>query len=520
MPTCDRDRLGRYEVLSELGRGAMGTVYQARDPKIDRLVAIKTISVPGSQASSMGDFQERFFREARAAGRLSHPGIVTIYDVEEDTSGPYIVMEYVAGRTLDQLLAGEGQRFTPETALNLAEQLAQALHYAHAQGIVHRDIKPANIIVTPDGRAKITDFGIAKLDLTSFTATGQVLGTPSYMSPEQIEGEEVDARSDLFSLGVVMYSMLTGYRPFQGNSAATISYKLVYKDPVPVTALNAALPVHCDYIVSRALAKSPAQRYQSGQELALDLEDVKAGSAPRSQRGVSPAAAIDETSVQSAMAEGSIWKRHVLGRKRSGRLAKAYSIVRRRAVWLTSLAIVLALSAGALYRANRTVTWESVSRGGSPTAGGESSYAPLPVSPANAAPTEITQPPAQAAPVALKSVARAPHEVTPKSPVQISVQSPFQSATISVWADDKLIYQHDLSGETKKKMWVVKSVEGDFTGAMAVPAGKHMLRVQISSERDHYFGVSRLEGDFAPHESETLTVSFRGHDHQMTARLQ
>jgi predicted Ser/Thr protein kinase len=340
-------------LFAELGRGAMGTVYKARDPKIDRLVAIKTIAVANSQANDLGDYCERFFREARAAGRLSHPGIVTIYDVDEEETGPFIVMEYVAGCTLEQLLTGDRKRVSPTMAVDLAEQLALALHYAHTQGIVHRDIKPANIIITEGGRAKIADFGIAKLDLTQLTATGHVLGTPSYMSPEQIEGEEVDARSDLFSLGVVLYSMLTGYRPFQGNSAATISYKLVYKDPVPVTALNAALPMHCDYVVSRALAKRPQERYQNGLEMALDLQDIKAGVAPRSLAADAQPNAAQQTQRQPAVRTSGIRREGGLGR----RVGREWYVVfsGKKALWL-GLGIVVALCFGVLYRIHQLST--------------------------------------------------------------------------------------------------------------------------------------------------------------------
>jgi serine/threonine-protein kinase len=330
----------------------MGTVYQARDPKIDRLVAIKTISVPGPTPNGADNFRERFFREARAAGRLSHPGIVTIYDVDEDSEcGPFIVMEYVPGLTLERILSGESGQVSPVMALDIAEQLAQALHYAHGQGIVHRDIKPANIIVTEQGRAKITDFGIAKLDLSQFTATGQVFGTPAYMSPEQIEGEEVDARSDLFSLGVVLYSMLTGYRPFQGNSAATISYKLVYKDPVPVSALNSALPVHLDYVISRALAKSPAQRYQSGEEMAFDLQDVRAGVRPRTLNGESqPSNSVERTQVQAVLQNAPGVARE---RKGPSRSQAAFDWLRAKKVFLPALALVVVLGGGLTYRSSR-----------------------------------------------------------------------------------------------------------------------------------------------------------------------
>ncbi|MGH7753563.1 MAG: serine/threonine-protein kinase, partial [Gemmatimonadales bacterium] len=178
-------RLGRYEILEEIGRGAMGTVFRARDPKIDRVVALKTISIAGLGPADQKEFHQRFFREAQAAGKLSHGGLVTIHDVGEDesTQTPFIVMEYIQGKTLEEL--GRGERLPTATTLELAKQVAEALDYAHSQKIVHRDIKPANIIVTADGRAKITDFGVAKLQMTQFTQPGQVLGTPAYMSPEQ-----------------------------------------------------------------------------------------------------------------------------------------------------------------------------------------------------------------------------------------------------------------------------------------------------------------------------------------------
>ena len=507
MPTCDRERLGRYEVLAELGRGAMGTVYQARDPKIDRLVAIKTISVPNSAPPGSSDYRERFFREARAAGRLSHPGIVTIYDVDEDPEcGPFIVMEYVSGQTLERLLSHEAEEhLSPGIALDLADQLAQALHYAHTQGIVHRDIKPANIIVTSDGRAKITDFGIAKLDLSQFTATGQVFGTPSYMSPEQIEGEDVDARSDLFSLGVVLYSMLTGYRPFQGNSAATISFKLVYKEPVPVSALNSALPVHLDYVISRALAKSPVNRYQSGQEIAFDLEDIKAGVAPRSLGGKSESSEADETRVQSTSRTNLT--RNGNSRRRS-RLAIPYEKrewLRGKKVFFLALALTLVFGAGFFYQARHrssSVSPATVSVGGS----GEAPASP-------AAPVAIVAPESQpAVPAHMNSTAVG-------TQVGITVHDPFSSAILTIWVDDKIAYQHRLSGQTKKRMWVVKSVEGDFSGTMLVPAGKHALRVQVSSEHDHYLGVARVAGEFARGSRKTLSILFHGREHEMSANL-
>jgi serine/threonine protein kinase len=273
------ERFGRYEILAELGRGAMGVVYKARDPKINRLVAVKTISLAGQPPEDEQEYRERFHREAEAAGRLSHPGIVTIFDVgeEPETRAPYIVMEFVGGQSLDKLLSGEDRRLPLEVALQLTHELAEALDCAHGQGVVHRDLKPANILLTEEGHAKIADFGVAKLNLANHTLGGRALGTPAYMSPEQLNGEAVDGRSDLFSLGIVLYTILTGYRPFQGNSALTVSYKVVNRDPIPATVLETELPQGLDYIISRAMAKDPAQRYQRGMEMALDIQDLQEG---------------------------------------------------------------------------------------------------------------------------------------------------------------------------------------------------------------------------------------------------
>jgi serine/threonine-protein kinase len=270
-------RFGRYEILAELGRGAMGVVYKARDPKINRVVAVKTISMVGQSPEEESEYRERFFREAEAAGRLSHPGIVTIFDVgeEPETRAPYIVMEFVGGQSLENFLSQGDRKLPVERALQLTSELAEALDCAHAQGVVHRDLKPENILLTEDGHAKIADFGVAKLNLSNHTLAGRALGTPAYMSPEQLNGEAVDGRSDLFSLGVILYTMLTGHRPFQGNSAITVSFKVVNRDPIPATILNAELPEGFDDLIGRAIAKERTERYQSGAEMLRDIRKLK-----------------------------------------------------------------------------------------------------------------------------------------------------------------------------------------------------------------------------------------------------
>jgi class 3 adenylate cyclase len=275
-------RIGRYEIIHELGRGAMGAVYQARDPQIGRIVAIKVIMVGNQTADVSDDYKQRFYREAQTAGQMAHPGIVTIYDIAENSDGnPYLVMEFVEGTTLDKILApGKPADLRDpmplKQKLDIAAQVADALDYAHRRKVIHRDIKPANILVTPEGKAKIADFGIAKMAGTQMTHTGLLVGTPAFMSPEQITGGEVDSRSDIFSFGVLAYWMLTGQRPFPGEAITQIAYKVVHTPPVPLREVNPDLPQEIEPVIFKCLAKKPEERYQTARELAADLENLKA----------------------------------------------------------------------------------------------------------------------------------------------------------------------------------------------------------------------------------------------------
>ena len=275
-------RLGRYEIVQELGHGAMGAVYKARDPQIGRTAAIKVILVEGQSPEDREEYLQRFHREAQTAGQMSHPGIVTIYDVAEDDEGqPYLVMEYVQGTTLDKLLAANqpgqpGAAWSLRQLLGIAVQVADALDYAHRRNVIHRDIKPANILVTPEGQAKIADFGIAKLAGTQMTHAGLIVGTPAFMSPEQITGGVVDARSDIFAFGILLYWMCTGSRPFPGEVITEVAYRVVHTPARPARELNAELPPEMEAILSRCLAKKPEDRYQTARELAVDLEALRA----------------------------------------------------------------------------------------------------------------------------------------------------------------------------------------------------------------------------------------------------
>jgi len=277
----DRKTIGRYEIIDELGRGAMGAVLRARDPAVGRTVALKCILSGALAGDQTNEFRERFYREARAAGALAHPGIVPVFDVGEDEGTPYLVMELVQGRTLaDALKAGE--RFSLERVCEIGQGIAEALGYAHRNGIVHRDIKPANILMTSkevygSERPRITDFGVAKLAGGEITTTGQLLGTPAFMPPEQFTGAPIDGRTDLFSLGVILYRMATGEQPFSGETITAVSYKIVHTDPIPPSRLNPAVGARLESVLLKCLAKSPADRYQTGEDLAADLAAVRSG---------------------------------------------------------------------------------------------------------------------------------------------------------------------------------------------------------------------------------------------------
>ena len=265
------NNLGRYEIVKELGRGAMGVVYEAKDPLIDRTVAIKTINLQGLVPDKRKEYEARFYQEARAAGRLSHPNIVTIHDLGESGGMAYIAMELLQGCELQNLLK-DGQHLPVEQTLDIVIQVATGLAYAHEHGIIHRDVKPSNIMVKQGNQVKIADFGIARMDSSLLsTQTGTVMGSPLYMSPEQILNHTVDSRSDIFSLGTLLFRMLTGQMPFSGDSAHAVMYQIVHENPRNSSSLNSEVPDALDSIVSRCLSKDPGDRYQDAHQLADDL---------------------------------------------------------------------------------------------------------------------------------------------------------------------------------------------------------------------------------------------------------
>lgn len=544
------ERFGRYEILAELGRGAMGVVYKARDPKINRVVAVKTISLAGQPADEEQEYRERFYREAEAAGRLSHPGIVTIFDVgeEPETRAPYIVMEFVGGQSLDKLLSAQDRKLPLETALQLTHELAEALDCAHGQGVVHRDLKPANILLTEDGRAKIADFGVAKLNLANHTLAGRSLGTPAYMSPEQLNGEAVDGRSDLFSLGVVLYTILTGYRPFQGNSALTVSYKVVNRDPIPATVLDTELPPALDYIISRAMAKDPAQRYQRGMEMALDIQDLREGrelwskaKQPGAAGGVA-ATATEKDKVSATGKAGTAVKSRLPKRIPSQQKNLAEKLLHK--MGRTSLVGAVFLAGLLLFglRLDRVLWPKTTSRRQTEKSANAPSFLTGQVAtqtppPARIAPgTDEASPPVaeetdtklgvtqpEVADKKIRKSAIVPHPSATVKPastsavglsaatmpgsatLDIEVDHKFAEAKLSIWVDDRLSYTRTLEGTDKKHLVLFHHVRGHEIHAMPIPAGSHRLRVQVTSGENS--SDQSVTGDFSSGSEKLLQVS-------------
>jgi serine/threonine protein kinase len=535
MPAQGSPNFGRYEILAELGQGAMGVVYKAHDPKIDRLVAIKTIALRGQNAKDEREFRERFFNEARAAGRLNHPRIITIFDVGEELErrDPYIVMEYVSGQSLEEHLSS-GRKLPFANVLQLVQEIAEALDYAHTQGIVHRDIKPANIMLTEEGHAKIADFGVAKLNLSNLTVSGNTLGTPAFMSPEQLNGETVDGRSDLFSLGVILYTLLTGYRPFQGNSALTVSFKVVNREPVPISALDPNLSPGLDYIVARAIAKAPADRYQTGMEMALDLQDVQQNFIPRSSMTPRSSGSVQaqklfedvsqgtgqysslasSTNLQQRITKGTgkkrrsslLWQYAVAAVLAAGVFGLGFGLFRRRVPTddvlpapsasmtdsnaatnvekqpLTTSAKVEETRPAALERGEKAEGEEPAPKPAAPEKHAARRPATLKIAKTSPPPSSIDSA-AQARPVTVIKVAAAGSSL---ATLHIRVEHRFPEADVMLWIDDKLAYEHTVGGTVKKRMVLFKAVEGHESDSVRTVAGDHQIRVRVQSADKSY----------------------------------
>jgi len=479
--------LGRYLIEAEIGRGAMGVVYRAYDPQIGRQVAIKTISLTGQEFTDEQEYRARFLREVRAAGRLSHPGIVTIFDAgqDPDTEEPYLVMEYVTGEPLSKVL-GRNRKLSLPLALQYAQEIAEALDYAHNQGVVQRDIKPANILITEDGHAKIADFGVAWLR-HEITQVGEIAGSPAYMAPEQMSGKQGDARSDLFSLGVVLYSMITGFRPFQGNSAKTVVFKVMNIEPVPVTSFQTEVSPELDAIVSRAIAKDPEDRYPSGAALARAIQKFReAGSSP------TDTASFITPSLQNHKSNG----------KKNGRDAKPhfrYSL---------AAAIFCVVVAGLLF------AWRMRKERNVPLPAdviAELRLHPIRPHPLTAAQTQIRAVLEKVRP-RITHVRKSVKVSSPTTPpvasakVQVEIEHHFNAAKASIWLDDKLISDQELHGGDQKHS-LLRTVEINQVTSFQFPAGKHSLQIRVLSPRNNYDQIETLDVDLAPNSERVLSVN-------------
>jgi hypothetical protein len=542
----------------------MGVVYKARDPKINRVVAVKTISLAGQPPEEEQEYRERFYREAEAAGRLSHPGIVTIFDVgeEPETHFPYIVMEFVGGESLDKVLSRSDRKLPLDAALQLTHELAEALDCAHGQGVVHRDLKPANILLTEDGHAKIADFGVAKLNLANHTLAGRALGTPAYMSPEQLNGENVDGRSDLFSLGVVLYTMLTGYRPFQGNSALTVSYKVVNRDPIPASVLETELPPGLDYIISRAMAKEPAQRYQRGMEMALDIQDLREGRelwSKAKQPGAAAGLATPVPGEKEKSPKAQAVKPRPTQRANQtpqnptealvNQMARKYLVGSLLAFGLLLFAfrvghaffpgraaagdvaanirvipLPLAGEGVAVKKALPAPVASPVPPAASPTPSAGSTPDAVepevkPVKTAKSRPVPTVHHSSAKVTPAISGSNASPAKAVAGSPsvpaaapaanaamLDIQVDHKFAEAHLSIWVDSHLTYDHALEGTDKKRLVVFHHVQGHEIHAMQIQAGSHQLRVQITSGANSF--DQSVTGDFSSGAEKLLRISF------------
>jgi serine/threonine protein kinase len=543
MESPETKRFGRYEVVDELGRGAMGVVYKARDPQIERFVAVKTVSMWGQEPDEKTEFRMRFLNEAQAAGRLHHAGIVAIFDVGEnpENQDPYIVLEYVAGESLNRLLARE-KKLPLAKALQLAEEIAGALDYAHAQGVVHRDIKPGNILVTEDGHAKIADFGIAKLNLAHFTLPGRVMGTPAYMAPEQLSGEGVDGRSDLFSLGVILYALVTGHSPFQGNSATTVCFKVANREPVAATAFDLTLPHELDAVISRAMAKDPAQRYQRGSELAEDIRQLQQGFEVGSttsllRAGMSTGTRTRATGIRT-QANGQLPSGHSADdMDRAERFfRKAIQTAPIRNLVLGAAVLIVLLIAGvqsrllvispklgmpALNVAPSTPAAPNIEslRPSSPPATDTRSATPAPL-PQSSPSAQAAAPPKPRRVLSPQLVSGNPRLMSrgtkqttaPVSNLDLAVQHQFKDATLFVWIDDQLTLTRPLHGGNQKRMVVFNGIRGVDSETLKVPAGNHVVRVRALSSDETIDLSKTISSEFIAGGEKSLQVTFDKHN--------
>ncbi len=506
--------VGRYEIRRELGRGAMGIVYEAHDPDLGRTIALKTI-VPVSKEEREA-FEQRFFAEARAA-RLTHPGIVVVHDVGRDsaTGTLFLALEYLEGRTLSEL-AAEG-RLDWREAFRLGAQVARALHHAHSQGIVHRDMKPANVMVLPSGQTKIMDFGIAggMVDTARFkklTNPGEFLGTPLYTAPEQATSENVDGRADVFSLGSILYTLIAGEPAFAADSIPEIVGRVVNDDPAPLSRIVKGIPEDAERVLSRAMAKDPADRYLDAQSFAEDLDDVREDRSPRhsdEETRLLAAAAHPPSpprSVELVVAEDTLQTAlHALvpdpprPEATTAPFAAPAPPRSRRFSWKRTAAMagvgLVLLGFGLGYLVSR----------------GEVVFPVPPTASPRPAPAEADHPSPAPEPTT------SPVFIAPSRPrsgpapgkLRIDFDHPLKAGTLRVWVDDELVIDQKLGGRIEKKALVFSMRKGNFTDVLEVKPGWHEVKMKVAWEDDGKANAKteRILGQFRSGVTRTLDAN-------------
>ncbi len=495
MTTNQPRKIGRYVILGEVGRGMMGVVYEAQDPSLDRTVAVKTVSfgqtIPSSEREA---FEQRFMAEAKAVARLTHPNIVVVHDVgrDEETGTLFMALEFLRGRNLAELISPQGLGWRQAT--HIVTRLADALHAAHSEGIIHRDVKPANVMVLPSGEPKLMDFGIAKQAASQLTAPGQVFGTPASMSPEQALGQELDARSDLFSLGTVLHEALTGRPAFPGTSIPAILAQVVERDPAEPSQLQPTLPPEVDYVLARAMAKRPGDRYPDGRTMADDLEDLLEGEPPRHRAGWTrpprlPGMLVEvSTENRSARSFATITQRPgVADADASPVLAR---VVREKLGSWSRKLLPVASSLLVLFLA--VVALRVWSPGEPPETTPVSTLAaatPAPTAPSLTTPAPATPPP----------------RPTPEpGRLDIDFGHYLKGGTLRVWIDDALVVRIPLESRASKKVLGFTLNEGRVRGRIRVGPGLHTVKLEV--RWDDNVRAQTIAGRFGPDQTRTLEV--------------
>jgi eukaryotic-like serine/threonine-protein kinase len=486
-------KIGRYEIRQELGRGMMGIVYLADDPVLGRPIALKTIQLafvaPDEEREA---FEKRFLGEARVAARLAHPGIVVVHDVgrDPDTGTLYIALEYLRGSTLAEVTA-PGAPLPWREALGITARLCRALHHAHAQGVIHRDVKPANVMLLPSGEIKVMDFGIAKVPQQDLTAAGQFFGTPLYMSPEQARGDPVDGRSDLFAAGAIAYRLLTGRAAFAASNVTAILSRVLAERPQAPSTVAPGIPEAADYVVGRALAKDPAERYPDGETMAEDIDDVLHGRAPRhraawttrhgegttvSTRAPDDSALVElvpltPTPAAAPAATPPSAPPAPAARVRVAPPEPASPGLKRAALAVGAALLVLAgLLAGVVYK-RRT-----------------------PAAPAAASAAVTPRP------------ARTPEARAAEEPGRLAIDFDhhLRTGNLRVWVDDDEVLDQGFGGKVTKKILSIRIRKGSVDEVLAVTPGRHEVKVQVQWE-----GNTRTDttwANFKPGATRTLEI--------------